>query len=230
MGLCSPLAQPDPPSNRPSAAVVKSFSPLSSLGNERTDQSQLLNPGSHQGATQGSHHQPGFFPWVLHSKRPKKLRSTDLRGRGHFPPQLLSAPLHLPAGRSGAHILTITLLSPPLGYNRGKGGEQQLKKIIHKKRSIKILFRVLQYRVSASATQILLFPVFLSFFNPFSTKRCTAGLCRDMGGCSIGTYSPADTGPYSHRTLPKPRPPTTHKPYLLVSFALKKLYFKGYQF
>lgn len=54
--------------------------------------------------------------------------------------------------------------------------------------------------------------------------------CAGMGVASWGTSRPADTSPYSHRTLPKPLPPTTHKPYLLVNFALKKLYFKGYQF
>lgn len=123
--LCSPLAQPDPPSNHSSDAVSKSILPLSSLADERTDRSQLLNLGSHRAATQGSHPSAWVSSLGFCTEKGKKAQKHQVEGERPFPSTApLSAPAHLPSSHSGAHI-TITLLSPPLGYNRGRGEKKK---------------------------------------------------------------------------------------------------------
>lgn len=75
---------------------------------------------------------------------------------------------------------------------------------------------MLQYRVSASATQILLFPVMSFSFVCVLTleyKRLKRSLCGEGA-------APAD--PAHQETRPRARRPPPHKPYLLVNFAFKK--------
>lgn len=77
---------------------------------------------------------------------------------------------------------------------------------------------MLQYRVSASATQILLFPIMPFFlfvcFLTLEYKRLKRSLCGEGAAPSEPTHQ--ETQPSAHQTRPEPAPsPTTQT--LLVS-------------
>lgn len=147
----------------------------------------------------------------------KKGRTAQkLRSEGERP-----LPTIAPLCSSTSHILTIT--SSVLHWvNTTRGEGETITKRIHTKQSIKILSHVLQYRGSASATQILLFPVFLFFllfFKPFSVQNAAVQACVGMAVASSGptaqqTRAHTATGPYPS---PFPPAPTHHTQTLLVS-------------